>query len=127
MAGFAHCTTSGKKYQLSKYFGGGRGHVVRYRDSEILLFYWSGKEDGAARYVAHVKRYTRERKEFASLAALLRSVEAEHEMPKLTELEECTAGDWLARGTIKETSRGEENTYYRDEFENQFYCKNYPR
>lgn len=48
-------------------------------------------------------------------------------LPELTELEERTANDWLQRGTIAETSRGEENTYYRDEFENQFYCKNYPK
>ena len=28
-------------------------------------------------------------------------------LPKLTELEERTANDWLQRGTIRETSRGE--------------------
>ena len=43
------------------------------------------------------------------------------------ELEEKTALIWLARGTIWEESRGQENTYYRDEFDNKFYCKNYPR
>lgn len=66
------------KLQMSKWFARGSGHVIRYRDSEILLFYWNGKEDRAARYVAHVKRYTREGREYASLAALLRAVEAEH-------------------------------------------------
>lgn len=74
------------KYQLSKYFARGAGHVVRYRDSEILLFYWNGKENGAARYVAHVKRYTRERREYVSLAALLRAVEAEHAKENWTNL-----------------------------------------
>lgn len=48
-------------------------------------------------------------------------------LSRLIEIEERTAVNWLQRGTIAETSRGEENTYYRDEFENQFYCKNYPR
>ena len=48
-------------------------------------------------------------------------------LPKLIELEECTAALWLARGTIWVVSVGEENTYYCDEFGNQFYCKNYPR
>lgn len=48
-------------------------------------------------------------------------------LPRLVELEERTAALWLQIGTIAETSRGEENTYYRDQFDNQFYCKNYPR
>lgn len=66
------------KYQMSKYFDGGAGHVVRFRGSDTLLFQWHGKADGTARYVEHVKRYTRNGVEHASLAALLRSVEAEH-------------------------------------------------
>ncbi len=83
------------KYQLSKYFGNGSGHVVRYVDSEILLFYWNGREDGAARYVAHVKRYTRERREYKSLAALLRAVEAEH-----AESDRLHASDRTAAGNV---------------------------
>lgn len=66
------------KYQMSKWFARGAGHVVRYTKSDSLLFQWNGKADGAARYVAHVKRYTREGREYTSLAALLRAVEAEH-------------------------------------------------
>ena len=66
------------KYELSKYFARGAGHVIRFRNSETLLFYWHGKDDGAARYVPHVRRYSRNGIEHASLAALLRAVEAEH-------------------------------------------------
>lgn len=47
------------RYALSKYFGNGAGHVVRYRDSDVLLFSWHGRADGSARYVEHVKRYAR--------------------------------------------------------------------
>ena len=66
------------KYSLSKWFAQGSGHVVRYHNSETLLFQWNGKSDGAARYVPHVKRYARNGNEYASLAALLRAVTAEH-------------------------------------------------
>lgn len=48
-------------------------------------------------------------------------------LPRLSEIEVQTAALWARIGTIAETSRGEENTYYADEFGNQFYCKNYPR
>jgi hypothetical protein len=68
----------GKRHQLSKWFGKGSGHVVRYIGSDALLFQWHGKPDGSARYVEHVQRYTRNGVEYASLAALLRAVEAEH-------------------------------------------------
>lgn len=63
---------------LSRWFANGSGHVTRYANSDTLLFTWNGKPDGAARYVPHVNRYTRNGVEFASLAALLRSVAAEH-------------------------------------------------
>lgn len=66
------------KYALSKYFGRGAGHVIRFHDSDCLLFSWHGRNDGAARYIPHVKRYSRNGQEFPSLAALLRSVESEH-------------------------------------------------
>ncbi len=46
---------------------------------------------------------------------------------RIIELEETTANNWLALGTITEDGRGEENTYYTDQFENRFFCKNYPR
>lgn len=65
------------KYAMSKWFANGSGHVVRLRNSDLLLFRWNGRADGTARYIAHVKRYVRNEKEFASLAALLRSVAAE--------------------------------------------------
>ena len=67
-----------QKFQMSKYFANGSGHVVRIKDSDTLLFKWNGKDDGTARYIEHVKRYSRNGKEHASLAALLRSVEVEH-------------------------------------------------
>lgn len=62
-----------KKYAMSKWFANGSGHVVRFHNSDLLLFTWNG----TARYIEHVKRYVRNGKEFASLAALLRSVAAE--------------------------------------------------
>jgi hypothetical protein len=65
------------KYAMSKYFARGSGHVVRFHDSDVLLFKWNGRDAGSARYVQHVKRYTRNGAEFASLAALLRAIEAE--------------------------------------------------
>ena len=66
------------KLQVSKYFAKGAGHVKRYPNSDCLLFYWNGRDDGVARHIEHVKRYARNGVEYASLAALLRSVEAEH-------------------------------------------------
>ena len=48
-------------------------------------------------------------------------------LPDIKEIEEKTAILWLQLGTIKITDIGQENTYYIDQFENQFYCKNYPR
>lgn len=66
------------KYAMSKWFAEGRGHVIRFHNSDTLLFQWHGKSDGAARYVEHVKRYTRNGSEHASLASLLRAVAAEH-------------------------------------------------
>jgi hypothetical protein len=66
------------KYQLSKWFARGAGHAVRFHGSDTVLFQWNGKPDGHARYIPHVNRYARNGAEFASLAALLRAVEAEH-------------------------------------------------
>lgn len=66
------------KYAMSKWFGTGSGHVIRFHNSDTLLFKWNGRADGSARYVEHVKRYVRNGVEHASLAALLRAVEAEH-------------------------------------------------
>ncbi len=48
-------------------------------------------------------------------------------LPKITEIEEKTADLWLSLGTIRVTDIGHENTYYIDKFDNQFFCKNYPR
>lgn len=46
--------------------------------------------------------------------------------PEITELEEVTANLWLSQGTINVTEYGNENTYYIDEFDHIFFCKNYP-
>ena len=43
-----------------------------------------------------------------------------------SELSELTASIWLAQGTIRLTDYGQENTYYIDEFGNEFFCKDYP-
>jgi len=48
-------------------------------------------------------------------------------LPKIVELEEKTADLWLSLGTITIDDIGQENTYYVDQFKNQFFCKNYPR
>ena len=69
------------KYQMSKWFARGSGYAVRYTNSDVILFRWNGHEDGAARFVEHVKRYVRKGIEHKSLAALLRSVESEHVTP----------------------------------------------
>lgn len=50
---------------------------------------------------------------------------AEWKAPR--EIEEQTAALWLSLGTVEITHEGSENTYYRDEFGNEFYCKNYPK
>ena len=65
-------------YAMSKYFDRGAGHVIRFHNSDNLLFSWHGRNDGAARYIPHVKRYARNGVEYKSLAALLRAVAAEH-------------------------------------------------
>jgi hypothetical protein len=44
----------------------------------------------------------------------------------MRELEENTANAWLKSGAIRITDVGEENTYYVNEFDHEFYCKNYP-
>jgi len=66
-----------QKYEMSKWFAQGACHVVRYRGSDVLLFSRHGKSFGTARHIPHVKRYVRNGVEYASLAALLRAVEAE--------------------------------------------------
>jgi len=48
-------------------------------------------------------------------------------LPEITEIEEKTADLWLELGTIRITDTGHENTYYVDQFDNQFFCKNYPK
>ena len=42
------------------------------------------------------------------------------------EIEIQTAEIWLASGAIKVSHVGNENTYYVNEFDHQFMCKNYP-
>ena len=48
------------------------------------------------------------------------------QLPKIIWLEEFTANLWEAHGTIKPIWYGDENTYYVNEFGQEFYCKNYP-
>jgi len=45
-------------------------------------------------------------------------------MPR--EIEESTANTWLRSGAIQLETTGNENSYYVDQFDNQFFCKNYP-
>lgn len=66
------------RHDEDRCFAKGSGRYIRYKDSEILLFYWEGGAIGTARYIPHVKRYARNGKEYASLAALLRGVASEH-------------------------------------------------
>ena len=47
-------------------------------------------------------------------------------LPKIRHIEQTTVDLWLTIGTIKISELGEENTYYVDQFDNEFYCKNYP-
>lgn len=42
------------------------------------------------------------------------------------EIEVVTAINWLNADTIRVTDYGNENTYYIDQFGNEFFCKNYP-
>ena len=42
------------------------------------------------------------------------------------EIEIQTAEIWLASGAIKVSHVGNENTYYVNEFDHKFMCKNYP-
>lgn len=42
------------------------------------------------------------------------------------EIEENTVAAWLLTGAIQLSTTGHENSYYLDQFGNQFYCKNYP-
>jgi hypothetical protein len=44
-----------------------------------MIVKWNGKDDGSARYTPHVRRYSRNGNEYASLAALLRGIESEHQ------------------------------------------------
>ena len=44
----------------------------------------------------------------------------------MREIESNTANNWLKAGTITIVSIGEENTYYIDQFEYTYFCKNYP-
>lgn len=50
-----------------------------------------------------------------------------HNLPQVTEITEKTANIWLSQGTITITSTGAENTYYVDQFNMEYYCKNYPQ
>lgn len=65
------------RYALSKWFGNGSGHVVRFQNSDLLMITWNGRAGGTARYVPHVKRYARNGTEYKSLVALLRALETE--------------------------------------------------
>lgn len=63
----------------SKYiFAKGAGILESCSDSDTLLVSWNGRDDGSARYIPHVRSYSRNGNEYASLAALLRGIESEH-------------------------------------------------
>ena len=63
--------------RTSKWFANGAGCLISHSDSDTMLVNWNGKDDGFARYIPHVRRYSRNGNEYASLAALLRGIEAE--------------------------------------------------
>jgi len=42
------------------------------------------------------------------------------------EISQFTADLWLSQNTIKITEYGNENTYYVDQFDQEYFCKNYP-
>lgn len=44
----------------------------------------------------------------------------------MQEIEQVTANNWLALGTVQVVEQGNENTYYCDQFDNRFFCKHYP-
>jgi len=48
-------------------------------------------------------------------------------MNTVRELEEKTAALWLETGAVVVEEYGSENTYYLDQFDNRFFCKNYPQ
>lgn len=60
-------------------FAKGAGILESYSDSDTTIVKWNGKDDGSARYIPHVRRYSRNGNEYASLAALLRGIECEHQ------------------------------------------------
>lgn len=64
--------------KTSKWFAKGAGCIKSYSNSDTLLVNWNGRDDGSARYIPHVRRYSRNGNEYASLAALLRGIECEH-------------------------------------------------
>lgn len=45
------------------------------------------------------------------------------EAAPVKEIGQYTAELWLSAGTITVSERGEENTYYLDQFGNRFFCK----
>ena len=45
----------------------------------------------------------------------------------ITEIESDTANNWLRQGENTITELGEENTYYIDEWDRRYFCKNYPQ
>ena len=49
-----------------------------------------------------------------------------NELHFIKELDINTADNWLRSGALTITYKGEENTYYVNEFDQDFYCKNYP-
>jgi len=48
-------------------------------------------------------------------------------LPNPQELEINTADLWLTQGTIRISDTGSENTYYTDQFDREYFCKNYPQ
>lgn len=46
------------------------------------------------------------------------------DLPTIREIEIPVAALWLSTGAIRITDKGEENTYYENEFGHKFFCKN---
>jgi hypothetical protein len=65
-------------HNIGKTFANGRGFVNKPKGSTTLHLSWDGQPAGEARYIPHVKRFSRLGKEYKSLAELLKHVEAEH-------------------------------------------------
>ena len=54
----------------------------------------------------------------------MKTAKRKFDLPTILEIEISTANLWISTGAIKITDKGDENTYYENEFGHQFFCKN---